>query len=187
MCSESKFNVSFYYFYSEIQLKSQWMSDFSAIIWLSVRYLDFPGSSDGKASVYNEGDLGSIPGWGRCPGKGNGNLLQYWATSLSLLRSLEGLDSHGSAVKNLPALGSHRRHGFIPGWGRSPGEGNDNPLPYSCLENPMDRGAWQATVQRVAKSWTRLKWPSTHACKVLPGKEEGLPLWIGCHPSHRKP
>ena len=42
----------------------------------------------------------------------------------------------------------------IPGFGRSPGEGNGNPLQYSCLENPMDRGAWQATVQRVEKSWT---------------------------------
>ena len=38
--------------------------------------------------------------------------------------------------------------------GRSPGGGNGNPLQYSCLENPMDRGAWQATVHRVAKSWT---------------------------------
>ena len=39
---------------------------------------------------------------------------------------------------------------------RSPGEGNGNPLQYSCLENPMDRGAWLATVYRVAKSWTQL-------------------------------
>ena len=46
--------------------------------------------------------------------------------------------------------------GSIPGWGRSPGEGSGNPLQYSCLENPMDRGAWQATVHGVAKSWTRL-------------------------------
>ena len=44
----------------------------------------------------------------------------------------------------------------IPGSGRSPGEGNGNPLQYSCLENPMDRGAWYATVHRVAKSPTRL-------------------------------
>ena len=44
----------------------------------------------------------------------------------------------------------------IPGSGRSPGEGNGNPLLYSCLVNPMDRGAWQATVYRVAKSQTRL-------------------------------
>ena len=44
----------------------------------------------------------------------------------------------------------------IPGLGRSPGEGNGNPLQYSCLENPMDGGAWWATVQGVAKSRTRL-------------------------------
>ena len=42
---------------------------------------------------------------------------------------------------------------LIPGWGRSPGEGNGNPLQYSCLENSMDRGAWWATVHEVAKSW----------------------------------
>ena len=42
--------------------------------------------------------------------------------------------------------------GSIPGWGRSPGEGNGNPLQYTCLENPMDGGAWWATVHGVAKS-----------------------------------
>ena len=46
--------------------------------------------------------------------------------------------------------------GSIPGSGRSPGEGNGNPLQYSCLENPMDRGAWQAIVHGVPKSRTRL-------------------------------
>ena len=46
--------------------------------------------------------------------------------------------------------------GSILGLGRSPGEGNGNPLQYSCLENPMDREAWLATVHGVAKSWTRL-------------------------------
>ena len=46
--------------------------------------------------------------------------------------------------------------GSIPGSGRSPGEGNGNPLQYSCLENPMDGGPWWATVHGVAKSWTRL-------------------------------
>ena len=64
---------------------------------------NFPCGSDGKASVYNAGDLGSIPGLGR-----------------------------------------------------SPGEGNGNPLKFYCLENPMDRGAWWATVHGVTKSWTRL-------------------------------
>ena len=62
-----------------------------------------PGSSDGKVSVYNSRDLGSIPGLGR-----------------------------------------------------SPGEGNGNPLKYYCLENPMDKGVWKATVHGVAKSRTQL-------------------------------
>ena len=47
--------------------------------------------------------------------------------------------------------------GSIPRSGRYPGGGNGDPLQYSCLENPMDRGAWLATFHRVAKSWTRLK------------------------------
>ena len=46
--------------------------------------------------------------------------------------------------------------GSIPGLGRSPGEGNGNALPYSCLENPIDRGAWWAIIQGVAKSQTEL-------------------------------
>ena len=46
--------------------------------------------------------------------------------------------------------------GLIPGLGRSPGEGNSFPLQYSCLENSMDRAAWQATVHEAAKSWTQL-------------------------------
>ena len=62
----------------------------------------FPGGSDGKASAYNAGDPGSIPGLGR-----------------------------------------------------SSGEGNGNPLKYSCLGNPMDRGTWRAAIQGAAKSWTQ--------------------------------
>ena len=58
----------------------------------------------------------------------------------------------GAAVKNSPAkAGDAGDAGSIPGWGRSPGEGNGNQLWYSCLENPMDRGAWRATVHGVAK------------------------------------
>ena len=49
-----------------------------------------------------------------------------------------------------------RDPGSIPGSGRSPGEGNGNPFQYSCLENPMDSGPWQATAQRVTKSQTQL-------------------------------
>ena len=47
--------------------------------------------------------------------------------------------------------------GLIPGLGRSPGEGNGKQLQYPCPENPMDRGAWQAAVYSITKSWTRLK------------------------------
>ena len=92
----------------QVRLPALWFC--SDLIWhmaeaLSGVYtdlpMDFPGGSDGKASAYNTGDLGSIPGLGR-----------------------------------------------------SPGEGNGNPLQYSCLENPMDGGAWWATVHGVAKSWT---------------------------------
>ena len=61
-------------------------------------------------------------------------------------------------VKNPPAnAGNIKDVGLIPGSGRSPGGRHGNPLQYSCLENPMDRGAWRATVYRVAKSRTRLK------------------------------
>ena len=60
----------------------------------------------------------------------------------------------GSVVKNQPA--NTENAGLIPGLGTSPGEGNDNPLQCYCLENPMDRGAWQATVRGVAKSQTWL-------------------------------
>ena len=56
-------------------------------------------------------------------------------------------------VKNPPAYaGDKRDAGLIPRLERSPGEGNGNPLQHSCLENPIDRGAWWATVHRVAKS-----------------------------------
>ena len=61
-------------------------------------------------------------------------------------------------VKNPPAsAGDARDMGSIPGSGRSPGEEHDNLLQYSCLENPMDRGTWRATVHGVTRSWTRLK------------------------------
>ena len=62
--------------------------------------------------------------------------------------------------------------GSIPGLGRSPGEGNGNPLQYSCLENPMDEGAWWATVHGAAKSWTRLS-DFTFAFKA-----------VYCHPAY---
>ena len=61
----------------------------------------------------------------------------------------------GSVVTNLPAnAGNETDTSSISGWGRSPGIGNGNPLQYSCLENSMDRGAWQATVHGIANKGT---------------------------------
>ena len=68
-------------------------------------------------------------------------------------------------VKMLPTkAGDGRNAGWIPGLGRSPGGGHGNPLQYSCLENPMNRGAWQATVHGVPQCRTRLKGLSTRGC-----------------------
>ena len=61
---------------------------------------------------------------------------------------------------------------LIPRSGRFPGAGHGNPLQYSCLENPRDRGAWRATVHGVTKSWTQLKRLSTHTCRQE-GRREG--------------
>ena len=72
-----------------------------------------------------------------------------------------------SVVKNLPAKTRDAGDlGSTPGSGRSPGEGNGSPLQYSCLENPVNRGAWWATVHRISKSWTRLN-NSAHTCMPL--------------------
>ena len=68
--------------------------------------------------------------------------------------------------------------GLIPGSGRSPGEGNGNPLQYSCLENPMDRGAWRATVYGIAKSWTWCTTGFVMVNVVYPGIEAFFPLEV---------
>ena len=71
-------------------------------------------------------------------------------------------------VENLPAsAGVVRDVGSVSGLGRSPGGGHSNPLQHSCLENPMDRGAWWATSHSVCKSWTWLKQLSMHAYIVI--------------------
>ena len=118
-----------------------------------------------EASIYNAGDLGSIPGsedplekemaihsstiawkipWTEEPGwlqfTGSQRVGHDGETSLSLSFTWESACNAG-------------RPRFSPGLGRSPGEGNGNPLQYSCLENPMDRGAWRAAVYGVVKSW----------------------------------
>ena len=122
--------------------------------------------------------MGSIPGLWRSPGEGNAYSSQYsglentspWGhkksdTAERLSLSYIYVSKPGfpgvRVVKNLPAnLGDTRGTGSIPGLGRSPGGENGSLLLYSCLENPVDRGAWRATVHGVAKSWT---WQSNWA------------------------
>ena len=83
--------------------------------------------------------------------------MPYWASQVVLV------------VKNLPASATDERDtGQIPGSGRSPGEGHDNPLQNSCLGNPNDREAWQAIVRRIAKSQIQLKQLSLHAHTQMP-------------------
>ena len=70
-------------------------------------------------------------------------------------------------VKNITAnAGDIRDAGLIPALGRPPGGGHDNPLQYSCLENPTDRGDWRATVHGVTQSWTGLTNKSSHGGSV---------------------
>ena len=77
---------------------------------------------------------------------------------------ISGASQVALVVKKLSAsAGDVRDMGSIPRLGRSPGEGHNNPLQYSCLEKPMGRRAWQATVHRVEHNWTRLKQLSTRA------------------------
>ena len=97
-------------------------------------------------------DTSSTPGLGRSPGGGNGNPLHYPcldnpmdrgaspATVHDVAKSCTQLSPGGSEVK--ASARNAGDPGSIPGLGRSPGEGNGNPLQYSCLENPMEGGAW---------------------------------------------
>ena len=120
-------------------------TDCWSLAWriLSITLLDLPGGSDGKASAYNAGDPGSIPGLGRSPGEGNGNPLQY-----SCLENPK--DTVHRAPKSWTRLHFHSSFSCI-------GEGNGSPLQCSCLENPRDRVPFWAAVSGVTQSWTRLK------------------------------
>ena len=133
--------------------------------------LGFPGGADGKASACNAGDpgfdswVGKIP-WRRkwqstptlLPGKPQGqrSLIGYSPWGRKESDTTERLHFHFNREEASLVACNAEGPGLIPGSGRSPGEGNGNPLQCSCLENPMYRGAWQATVHGVAKSWTWL-------------------------------
>ena len=134
----------------------------------------FPGSSVGKEPTSNAGDPSSIPGLGRSPGEAIDYPLQYSWTSLVGSAGKESTCNAGDP-SSIPGLGRSPGEGigyplqflgfpcgsagkesacnagdlaWIPWLGRSPGGGNGYPFQYSCLEKPMDREAWQATVHR---------------------------------------
>ena len=148
----------------------------------------FPGGSEVKVSACNEGNLGSSPGSGIFPGKGNGNPLQYsclenpmdggawwtiwsmgsqrvrhdWATSLSLsmlLRGFPGGSDGKESACNAGDLGS------IPELGRSPGGGHGNPLQYSYLENPYGPRSLAGYSPWCRKESDMTEWLSTVQCK----------------------
>ena len=161
------------------------------------------------ANAENAGDTGSIPRWGRSPEGRNGNPLQYsclenpmdggawWAAVHGVTKRWIQLSEHACTLFNFTlsycfefrflngeeSACSAGDLSSIPGSGRPPGEGNGNPLQYSCLENPMDREAWRATVHEVPKSQTRLSDETTTRvkhpvpCHVAPWL--CLPSWSG--------
>ena len=93
-----------------------------------------------------------------CPGVGlQGHMVALFLVFLRSLHTVLQASQGALVVKNLPAnAGDVADADSIPGSGRSPGEGNCNPLQYSCLENSMDRGAWWVIVQGVAKNQAQL-------------------------------
>ena len=159
-------------------------------IWGGVK--GFSCGSDGKQAACNAGDPGSIPQSGRSSGEGNGNALQYsclekstteepgglqsmglkrvghdWVTTLSLLMHFMGFPGGASGKECTGQFKRWRDTGSIPGSGRAPGGGHHNPLQHSCLENPIDRGAWWATIHRVTQSDTMKQLSIQHTCNAL--------------------
>ena len=100
------------------------------------------------------------PSWQKC------DVFSWWDTWFEMKQCCLRTSPAGSTAKesacNAEAVGDT---GSIPGLGRSPGGRHGYPLQYPCLENPVDRGAWWATVHGVSESWTRLKQLSMHTYK----------------------
>ena len=124
--------------------------------------MSFPGGSAGKESTFSVEDLGSVSGLGRSPGDGNGYPLQYSSLENSMDCVIHWVTQSQTRLSDHSGAGNARDVGLIPGSGRSPGEGNGNPLQQSCLGNPMDRGAWQP--QSMESPRVRHDRAHTHHC-----------------------
>ena len=135
----------------------------------------FPGGSDSKESACSAGHLGSVPGLGRSPEEGMATHSSILAWRIPVDGGAQRATVYVAAESDTTEKRSTAQHSTllylglpwwlklyriclqcwrpssIPGSGRSSGEGNGYPLQYSCLENSMDRGAWQATVHRVTE------------------------------------
>ena len=136
--------------------------------------MGFPGGAVVKNLPASVRDTGSIPGSERSPGEENGTPLQYsclenpmdreasWATVPRVAKSWTRLSDWAHTH-----VGSHlslTQNTFVSIWIHF-GEGNGNPLQYSCLENPRDRGAWWAAIYGVAQNRTWLKWLSSSSSR----------------------
>ena len=156
----------------------------------------FAADSEGKASAYNAGGPGSMPGSGRSPGEGNGSPLQdsrlenprdrgaWQATVLWVAKNTTERLHYAMLTwkpyylwkweEGFPGVPSGkesacpcRRCSSIPGWRRSPGVGNSNPLQDSCMEKKsMDRGAWWATSDHAVTELDMTEW-LTHTAHKL--------------------
>ena len=133
---------------------------------------------DGITDAINLGKFWEIARPGMLQSMGSQRVRHNWVTEQHNSNPIWWASLVAQTVKSLPAnVWDIRDTGSVPGLGRSPGVENGNPLPYSCLESPMDRGVWWAAVHRVTKSRTWLKRLSMHthiehydiqvACKTL--------------------
>ena len=136
---------------------SAWLFCDSSVPLLGIN-ISFPFAFQSTVWIYHSSYIHS-------PFNGHRGCTQIGAVMNKVAMYVTWLSQAALVVKCLPAnMGECKWHGSIPGSGRSPGGRRDNLLQYSCLENPMDREAWQAMVHRVAKSRIWLKRLSMHAC-----------------------
>ena len=181
---------TFHYFFCRLwkskgQEASLWGWSPVLFLWL-IWWGIITGRNLWRYVIHRMNGLAKLQQWER-EGKGSAGENHFkssWIKSISILQALFSLWNYmypfiftaswgiiwgfpGGASFKEPTcqFRRHKRHGFDPGSGRSPGEGHGNPLWYSCLENPMDRGDWWAEVHWVAKSLTWLKQLNTYPCR----------------------